>query len=104
MLNNAIYDGLFHPSCSYCSLSLKPCSFTDSYSILGKTIYSSGCKFWCICHCCDGLRIKACCTCLFLLNAVTAAAAAATAAAADVVVVVAAAVAVAAEFGERPRL
>ena len=32
----------------------------------------------CICHCCDGLRIKACCTCLFLLNAVTAAAAAAT--------------------------
>ena len=67
MLNNAIYDGLFHPSCSYCSLSLKPCSFTDSHSIL------------------------------FLLNAVTAAAA-------DVVVVVAAAVAVAAEFGERPRL
>ena len=74
MLNNAIYDGLFHPSCSYCSLSLKPCSFTDSHTIL------------------------------FLLNAVTAAAAAATAAAADVVVVVAAAVAVAAEFGERPRL
>ena len=77
MLNNAIYDRL---------------QFTVVVASL------------CICHCCDGLRIKACCTCLFLLNAVTAAAAAATAAAADVVVVVAAAVAVAAEFGERPRL
>ena len=47
MLNNAKYDGLSHPSCSYCLLSPKPCSFAVTAVELKPVVLAYNCVSCC---------------------------------------------------------